>query len=222
MRQDASISRDTYDYMRVPRFIRYVDMSFAHPEDYNQYFSRDVVPVSEYYEWDLDIETNVGKEPVEISWDNSYFGNGQKKLLLFDLAEQKIIDLSQQSNYKFPGEKRSFKIFYGSLEVLEGKIRPTTVYLGKSYPNPFTSSAIIPFTLPENVGNFNVRLEIFDILGSKIYVLTDRSFEAGFHTIEWNGTGSRGQSVDSGFYIIVMKVTSEHTGAILSQKILKR
>jgi hypothetical protein len=71
-----------------------------------------------------------------------------------------------------------------------------------NYPNPFNNSTQIRFELP---APDHIIISVFDILGRNIGVLADADFEAGRHTILWNGTNSDGQSLASGKYFIQAK-----------------
>ncbi len=84
---------------------------------------------------------------------------------------------------------------------IEDDIRalPESFTLISNYPNPFNASTNILFELPTQA---NVQLDIYDILGRKVTSLADRQFEAGSHSISWNGTSFTGQSVASGRYYI--------------------
>jgi len=70
---------------------------------------------------------------------------------------------------------------------------PTEFALHQNYPNPFNPITEISFCLPNAV---DVKLEIFNIMGQKVATVADRRFEAGNHTIEWNGS-----QVASGVYL---------------------
>lgn len=92
-------------------------------------------------------------------------------------------------------------------EILEGILDPgktdetseipTMVELYQAYPNPFNSSAKIRIFLP---AADHARLEIFDIRGRAVKVLTSRVLGAGEHSFVWNGTNQTGRSVSSGSY----------------------
>ena len=71
-----------------------------------------------------------------------------------------------------------------------------------AYPNPFNPVTVIPFELPENS---RVRLEVYDIMGRRVAVLTDQAYEAGRHQVNWDGTRAA-----SGVYIIRMLVTEQN------------
>ncbi len=83
-------------------------------------------------------------------------------------------------------------------KVAAGAPMPDEFYLGDAYPNPFNASTMIEFGLPD-AGH--VSLEVYNILGQKIMTLADGHYEAGYHTIQWNGTDENGRAVASGIYL---------------------
>ena len=74
---------------------------------------------------------------------------------------------------------------------------PNQPQLYQAYPNPFNTSALIKIVLPQSLP---VRLEIFDIRGSLVNRLADRSLSAGPHSFGWNGSAASGERVASGSY----------------------
>jgi hypothetical protein len=62
-------------------------------------------------------------------------------------------------------------------------ITPSGFVLIDNFPNPFNSSTEIRYTLP---GNFNVRLDIYNILGQRVETLIDGYQHQGAHTVTWN------------------------------------
>ena len=75
---------------------------------------------------------------------------------------------------------------------------PDVFALHANYPNPFNPSTSIQFDLPSPC---HVTLDIFNIAGQKVATVADRAYEAGFHTVEWDGRTSGGQQVASGIYL---------------------
>ena len=66
------------------------------------------------------------------------------------------------------------------------------------FPNPFNPKTEIRFSLPE-AGT--VSLQVFDLQGRKVADLAnDQTFEAGTHSVTWNGTDDSGQPMASGIY----------------------
>lgn len=64
---------------------------------------------------------------------------------------------------------------------------PDTYILLPIFPNPFNSSAIITFGLPEKS---EVKISIFDITGREVSALIDSEFSAGYHSVKWNAEDS--------------------------------
>jgi len=69
------------------------------------------------------------------------------------------------------------------------------------FPNPFNPCTKVSFTLEHGE---NVNLSIYDITGKCIAVLADGAFEAGAHSMDWQGRDLQGQSVASGTYFVRM------------------
>jgi len=74
---------------------------------------------------------------------------------------------------------------------------PSVISLSQNYPNPFNPSTRINFELPNDS---RVKLEIFDILGNRVSIVADDNFEAGYHSVIWDGKNSAGDDAASGVY----------------------
>lgn len=74
---------------------------------------------------------------------------------------------------------------------------PTSFRLENSYPNPFNDSTRITFTTT-NPGRIGI--DIFNTLGEKVAMLTDRHYTAGEHQLDWNADDQA-----SGVYIIQLE-----------------
>jgi hypothetical protein len=72
--------------------------------------------------------------------------------------------------------------------------------LSQNYPNPFNPLTLISFSLPVD-GYFN--LNIYNIQGELIDVISDGNLSSGNHSIEWNA-----KSFPSGIYFYQMKFES--------------
>jgi len=83
---------------------------------------------------------------------------------------------------------------------------PAKVKLGQSYPNPFSSSAAIPYGLNKES---NVRLTIYDILGRVVCNYEIGPQSVGTHSIIWDGRNSIGQQVATGIYFYKLKAGNE-------------
>jgi hypothetical protein len=75
---------------------------------------------------------------------------------------------------------------------------PEEYYLGQNYPNPFNPSTTIDFTVKST--GF-VSLELFDILGNSVSVITEGVYSPGKYSVKFNSEG-----LSSGIYIYKLKV----------------
>ncbi|MAT56828.1 MAG: hypothetical protein CMF23_02505 [Ignavibacteriae bacterium] len=73
--------------------------------------------------------------------------------------------------------------------------------LNNNYPNPFNPSTIIDYEVPSPS---QIKIEVFDITGSKIRTLIQDFHQAGNYKVEWNGTDEYGNIVSSGAYFYKM------------------
>lgn len=79
-------------------------------------------------------------------------------------------------------------------------VNPDEFALGENFPNPFNPSTVIRYQLPvESL----VRLEIFNILGSRVMTLIDGVQGAGYRQVEWNAS-----DVASGVYFYRLAAVS--------------
>ncbi len=75
---------------------------------------------------------------------------------------------------------------------------PSSYIVAKNYPNPFNPQTIIQFTLPNTA---KISLVIFDINGRLVRTLSRGTvFDAGVHSIVWDGRNEQGNVVSSGLF----------------------
>jgi len=95
----------------------------------------------------------------------------------------------------------------GGVEVAHPKpVSPYSFTLHPNYPNPFNSTTIFRFSLPETEA---VTLTIYNIRGQRVHTLVDKSLESGEHEVIWNGTNQAGQAVASGVYVARLRWQGE-------------
>ncbi len=83
---------------------------------------------------------------------------------------------------------------------------PGTAYLHQNYPNPFNSSTIISYTIPANLSNSRVRLEIHNVFGQRVKTLLDETLPFGNYMTRWDGSDEAGNASASGVYFCHLKV----------------
>ena len=89
---------------------------------------------------------------------------------------------------------------------------PAQFSLGAVYPNPFNSTATIPFALDRPSA---VRLSIHDLAGQLVATLISGERAAGEHLGRWNGLNAGGQRAASGMYVARLTVGARTRSAKL-------
>lgn len=77
--------------------------------------------------------------------------------------------------------------------------------LWHNYPNPFNPETSIRFYIPHRT---DVTLKVYNIFGQEVACLWDDKIGAGFHTVTWNGTDSKGLKTSSGLYVCQLRAGS--------------
>ena len=83
---------------------------------------------------------------------------------------------------------------------------PRRIELAQNYPNPFNPSTVISYTLPQSG---SVSLEVFDMTGRRIAVLTEGNKSAGTHSFEFDAS-----QLSSGVYMYRL----QSSGTTLTRK----
>jgi len=80
---------------------------------------------------------------------------------------------------------------------------PRSFSLAQNFPNPFNSSTVIRFELPESG---EVELAVFNLAGQRVALLAQGYREAGNYTVRWDGRDERGRTLASGVYLYRLRV----------------
>ena len=78
---------------------------------------------------------------------------------------------------------------------------PQGIILRQNYPNPFNPSTTIEFILNRPS---DIQLDIYNILGQKVRMLTKGYKSAGTHLHQWDGADNNGKAVSAGIYIYTL------------------
>jgi hypothetical protein len=77
-------------------------------------------------------------------------------------------------------------------------LKPLPFEVSAARPNPFSSITAIEFSLKG--GSHHVLLRVLDARGRPLKTLASGTFEAGSHTVYWDGKDERGETVPEGVY----------------------
>jgi FlgD Ig-like domain len=78
-----------------------------------------------------------------------------------------------------------------------GSTLPESFVVHQNFPNPFNPTTEISYSLPVKA---EVTIEIYNVLGQQVRVFDQGKQSAGTHSVTWDATDDRGNSVASGMY----------------------
>ena len=82
---------------------------------------------------------------------------------------------------------------------------PTVFALKQNVPNPFNSSTVFDYSVPEKS---DVNIAVYDMAGHLVRTLVSGEVAPGYYRAVWNGTADDGRAVSSGVYLCRMKAGS--------------
>jgi hypothetical protein len=147
--------------------------------------------------------------PVAVPFDSAFMCEGYiARLQLKVLHNGVVIDSFAQpwkSEYGLPVEPEK-----------NAELLPRQLELLQNFPNPFNPATHIEFGLPESG---DVRVEIFNTAGQRVYAEYARELSAGYHVFTWDGRNSAGQDVASGVYYY--KISKGRQAAVRKMVLLR-
>jgi len=210
MREKADHGKDSYDRIRAPRFLEYLDLNFKKPEYFAPEFSRDIVTTSGQYVWEFTVETNVSDSEISLDWSKTPSIAQEKELWLYHKDKEIVINMLDNQYYSFTNqETHKFAVYYGSSEFIASELQPAKAVLAAVYPNPFTSNLTVTFTLPEQLNSDFVRLSVYDLMGRRVKSLWEDKYRPGFYKVDWNGTNANGSRIPGGTYLLRLEVNGQ-------------
>ena len=89
---------------------------------------------------------------------------------------------------------------FGPIEAMPRALLPLVFNLKNNYPNPFRQMTVIRFELPEKS---RISLNVYNIQGRLVrkLITPDKTFQAEFHQVIWDGTDDWGRALAAGPYI---------------------
>lgn len=94
---------------------------------------------------------------------------------------------------------RSLSWFGMAVDAQEQNVPASGIQLLQNSPNPFNPDTVIRFALDTPK---EAELAIYDVRGRLVRTLADGVFDAGEHSLHWNGTDDDGTPVSSGVYLL--------------------
>jgi len=100
--------------------------------------------------------------------------------------------------------------------AVEENVIPEKISLYQNYPNPFNPETRISFDIPQKG---NVKLTIYNIIGSEVRSLVNNDLEQGTYHVTWNGKDNFGRPVASGVYLY--KLESNNNSVTKKMNLIK-
>jgi hypothetical protein len=213
----ASVQADETDDFNPPPLFDFVEINFPHPEHQLGAFATDIVNPQAEYVWRFNADVS-RPEDAELSWNNQHFGSNNLELYLYDVQNNRVVNMREENRYAFaPNQSKQFKIYYGV--DIRGRIGPDEIQVLAPYPNPFGLKQPVTFSigLPENPGSkkYAVNLVIRNSMGQQVFTYGDQ-LNPGIHTVTWDGRRPDGETNAQGFYVYTVKAGNRtFTGKIL-------
>jgi len=221
MKPNAELDYDKYDIDPLPYMKDYIEFNSI-TED-NKVVSQSFVPTANGHVWDFEATTSLESMMNKLTWDNSTFGDNDLQLMLYDVAADRIINMREQSEYKFTLNKtHPFKIVFGDENFIKNNLVSAKVSVGKAYPNPFNQSVTLPFTLSESTSGYFVRAEVYNNMGQLVKTMLNQPFKTGFYSVDWDGTNASGQELPGGIYFYRLSVETLGGSEEFNGKIILR
>lgn len=120
---------------------------------------------------------------------NNMYGQGQFNFTAFTGSSSltKVVNVAQiMSGAQYSllnGPVGAAGFSFNPTDVKDIKSVPKDYSLEQNYPNPFNPSTMIKFGLPKSS---NVKINIYNSIGTKVAELVNSNFEAGTYSVEFN------------------------------------
>ena len=92
------------------------------------------------------------------------------------------------------------------LAGIDDGLIPDEFFLSNNYPNPFNPTTSFTFGISSSI---EVNINIYNILGQKIFSYSNGKLDAGTYEFNWSGIDQIGQQVTSGVYFYEMEAGND-------------
>jgi len=192
--------KDAFDEVSVPlpEGLSFFELAYPHPEVFAN-FNKEFVPTQENFTWDFDVKRSLSGN-IDLKWDNHYFGDNDKQLMLLDPSSLQVIDMKINNSITLTESTKKIRILYGSMDYIQTSLDKELPWLGNPYPNPARAEVSIPFRVPESADQANVKIKVFNSQGLEAVTLIDAQVAKGNYEVKWM------PSVAAGLYLVRMQL----------------
>ena len=135
--------------------------------------------------------------------DRAFMHEDFSKSMSFVVNSMEREGIRIEVNYEVYGEDS--RLIMSGRKTVDVVSVPDEFALHQNYPNPFNPVTQIDYDVPQEG---MARMVIYDVMGREVKELVNQNLAAGYHTIRWDGTNSRGLNVSAGLYICSLSTGS--------------
>ena len=143
------------------------------------------------------------QETGTLTVDRAFMYEEDGKKISFVVNSTDREDIRVELSYEVYGEDS--RLIMSGRRTVEVLAVPDEFALHQNYPNPFNPVTQIDYDLPQEG---LARMVIYDVMGREVKELVNQSLNAGYHTVRWDGTNSRGMNVSAGLYFCSLSTAS--------------
>ncbi|MEM7296857.1 MAG: LamG-like jellyroll fold domain-containing protein [Bacteroidota bacterium] len=215
MHPNASVSKDQYDQMQIPKFANPLEMYTLKEDYFYPKFKVDILPTNSNARWLYTLSANDPLGWTELNWDNAEFQQSVAQLWLIDEVQGTVVNLADQSSYSFnhQGDHQFSIHLTENRQVLP---TPTRMILSDPYPNPVLGESNISLSLPL-AGD--VELALYDLQGKRVITVTNGTLQAGVHQFKLDEQALL--DLDDGVYFYRLE-TAEDIEPLYKKIIIKK
>lgn len=200
MNPAASPDKDIWDEVSLPLLEGMTNSSMIFKEVRNHVLTKDVVPTEDNYSWQASVSTNNG---ITLSWDNQYFGDNDKQLIMESTFAVELIDMRKVTSIKIPSGEHVLKFHFGSDEYIKHQLVENKSRLGYVYPNPLRNGKMLSAFVSLPAGTNEIALQLQDIFGRNTVLSGQGSYDGGRQAINWEEDFSR---LPAGVYVLKIEI----------------
>lgn len=202
MHQHAQPVEDRYDGMNLPVFFSSRLEVHHGKAAANGSYALDVVPTEQNHVWEFAVEATDKQKMITLSWDNSYFGNNSKRLVLWHKSLQVPIDMLSATSYTFNALEKDFAVVFGEEAFVKEQTQNRELLFHALVPNPTQGDVTLLVSVPENGA---IVIQVNDAMGRSVWI-QEQQLSAGYHELIWKRSGN---SEQAGIYTVKVKQGSK-------------